>query len=590
MEILRVENLSFRYPNGEGESDFALSDINFSVSRGEFIVLCGVSGCGKTTLLRLIKKECAPAGEKSGRIFYNGEPLEDTENAGEIGFVGQNPEHGIVTDKVWHELAFGLENMGLPTDAIRRRVGETASFFGIQSIFRKKTDELSGGQKQLLNLASVMVMGPKLLLLDEPTSRLDPIAAADFISTLQKLNRETGLSIILSEHRLEEVLPTADRVILMENGKILICDAPRKIGERLAEENSRHPMMRAMPSAVRIYRGLDMSGESPLTVREGRDFLLNNFSGAARSDKDFCGGEAKEIKEAKEAKEIKEAKEKESERTAENKKSRRDLGVLAAEMKNVWFRYGRALPDVLRGVSFDVRRGEAFCILGGNGVGKTTALNVLAGLDRAYRGSVSVNGKRISEYKGASLYRENLAYLPQDTSALFVKDTVIEDLCEIFSMAGVKKSDREALAAELAKKAGLSHLLRRHPYDVSGGEMQRLALCKVLISKPKILLLDEPTIGLDAFSKDELSNIIKRLKSDGVAVLAVTHDAEFAAECADRCALFFDGEILSVAEPSLFFSENNFYTTAANRIARDIWKDAVTCGEVVRRCKEYCGS
>lgn len=234
MEILHIEDLTFRYPDAPRP---ALQNVSLSVSDGEFAVICGVSGCGKSTLLRLIKRELAPFGEKSGVIMYDGQSQEAldlrTECTG-IGFVQQRPESQIVTDKVWHELAFGLESLGLPAEAIRRRVCETAAYFGIEAWFRQNTAELSGGQKQLLNLAGVTVMQPKLLLLDEPTAQLDPIAAADFITTLHKLNRELGITVLLVEHRLEEVLPIADRVILMEDGAIGFDGSPRRFADSLS--------------------------------------------------------------------------------------------------------------------------------------------------------------------------------------------------------------------------------------------------------------------------------------------------------------------------------------------------------------------
>ena len=277
MEILRIENLSFRYPNAKSN---AIDGVSLSINDGDFVVVCGESGCGKTTLLKLLKSELAPVGEKSGKIFYCGkeqEMLDPKSSASQIGYVLQNPDNQIVTDKVWHELAFGLENMGVDSDIIRRRVGEMASYFGIHEWFRKKTDELSGGQKQLLNLAAIMVMQPKILILDEPTSQLDPIAASDFIATLHKLNRELGLTIILVEHRLEEVFPIADKVLLMDSGKALLFDVPEAIGRKLLKAHSDHRMLCALPSAVRIFTALGIEDECPLTVKEGRDFLERHF-------------------------------------------------------------------------------------------------------------------------------------------------------------------------------------------------------------------------------------------------------------------------------------------------------------------------
>ncbi len=546
MALLQVEDLSFRYPNG---AQNALDHIDLQVERGEFMVLCGPSGCGKTTLLRLLKQELAPAGERSGQIFYEGAPQSRLHNAGAIGFVQQNPESQIVTDKVWHELAFGLENMGVPTEVIRRRVGEMASFFGIQGWFRQKTDTLSGGQKQLLNLAAVMVMQPNLLILDEPTVQLDPIAAADFISTLQKLNRELGLTILLAEHRLEEVLPIADRVLLMKNGSVQLCETPRKIGAALKAND---PMLFALPCAVRLWRELGAADDCPLTVREGRDFLVRHDPKPAAAPPEAPYRHEEEA---------------------------------TISLSNVWFRYEKELPDILRGSSLTVFRKEVFCILGGNGAGKTTLLHVIAGLDKAYRGKIKIGGKPLENYKGSALYRQNLAFLPQDPQTVFVKDTVRADLSEILEVMELPRFEREEKIKRIAEKLGITRLLDRHPYDLSGGEQQSCALAKVLLSEPKILLLDEPTKGLDAGAKRSLQKLLRELKTDGITVLLVTHDLEFAAETADRCGLFFDGEILSADPPQKFFAENSFYTTAANRIARGLWKNAVTCEQVLACCK-----
>lgn len=551
MEILRIENLSFRYPNAKSN---AIDGVSLSINDGDFVVVCGESGCGKTTLLKLLKSELAPVGEKSGKIFYRGkeqEMLDPKSSASQIGYVLQNPDNQIVTDKVWHELAFGLENMGVDSDIIRRRVGEMASYFGIHEWFRKKTDELSGGQKQLLNLAAIMVMQPKILILDEPTSQLDPIAASDFIATLHKLNRELGLTIILVEHRMEEVFPIADKVLLMDSGKVLLFDAPEAIGRKLLKAHPDHRMLCALPSAVRIFTALGIEDECPLTVKEGRDFLERHFE----------ANNACKISEYHHSDDI------------------------AVELKNVWFRYEKDLPDVLRGATLKVYKGEFYCILGGNGTGKTTTLNVISGLDRAYRGKIIIGGKPIKEYKGNSLYRNNLAFLPQNPQTVFVKDNIKEDFCDILETMGIKPEERDALIDEVTAKLGVSHLLDKHPYDLSGGEQQKCAIAKMLLLRPQILLLDEPTKGLDAYSKITLMEILGELKRDGITIIMVTHDVEFAAENADRCALFFDGEILSSDIPQKFFAENNFYTTAANRMARKLWPYAVTCEQVIE-CAE----
>lgn len=551
-ELLHLENYSFTYPQQRRP---ALSHVTLTVPEGAFMVLCGPSGCGKSTLLRQLKTALAPHGLREGEITFCGTPLAQIPSrrqAAEIGFVQQSPENQVVTDKVWHELAFGLESLGFPTDVIRRRVSEMASYFGIQTWFRKNTNELSGGQKQMLNLASIMAMQPKILILDEPTSQLDPIAAADFIATLQKLNRELGLTIVLVEHRLEEVFPIADRVMMMEQGRILLFDRPEIVGTQLRDLHAGHHMLAGLPSAVRIFNALEVNAPCPLTVKEGRDFLSGHF-GSAVDHLDIPPYVHRD--------------------------------QVAVEMKNVWFRYERELPDVLRGVTFSVYEGESLCILGGNGTGKTTTLSVLAGLNKAYRGRVTIGGKKIGDYKGNALYRHNVALLPQNPQTVFLKKTVREDFQEICKVMDYGKEEQAPLIDEVAGKLGIAHLLDKHPYDLSGGEQQKAALAKMLLLKPKILLLDEPTKGIDAHAKENLAGILRGLKAEGITIVIVTHDVEFAAVNADRCALFFDGEITSIDTPAAFFSDNNFYTTAANRIARHMYKNAVSCEDVAALCR-----
>ncbi len=459
-----------------------------------------------------------------------------------------------MTDKVWHELAFGLENMGIPTPVIRRRVAEMACFFGIDDWYRKKTTELSGGQKQLLNLASIMAMQPKLLILDEPTSQLDPIAASDFINTLVKINKELGLTILLTEHRLEDVFPVADRAFIMDKGKMLLMDPPREAGRKLKRLNADHKMLLGLPSALRIYHGLDAEdAQCPLTVRDGRTFLADNYKN--------------------EIKRLSREKENIGEKT------------VTMRMKDVCFRYEKDLPDVLDGVALTVYEGEIVSLLGGNGAGKTTLLNVISGAFKPYRGKIEIFGKRIQKYSGKELYVRNLASLPQNPQTVFIKMTVREDYDEIRHVMGYSKEEMKEKIEETSELLGIHHLLDRHPYDLSGGEQQKAAIGKVLLLKPRFLLLDEPTKGIDAWSKMQLQKILKNLKKKGISILMVTHDVEFAAGVSDRCGLFFDHEITSVDTPEEFFCNNNYYTTAANRLSRQQYENAVTCEDVVESCR-----
>lgn len=553
MDIIKAQNISFTYPE---QNEAVINNINFSVKQGEFIVIFGESGSGKSTLLRLMKRELMPHGEKTGSIYFKNETIDELDDytaASAIGFVSQNPDLQIVTDKVWHELAFGLENLGESTDVIRRRVGEMANFFGIHHWFHKKTTQLSGGQKQLLNLASVLVMQPEVLLLDEPTSQLDPIAAEEFIDMVYKLNRDLGLTIILVEHDLEKVFPIADRVFLLDDGEIILQEPPEKVGRKLKERAEQHNMFEALPSVVRIFTQLSDETISPLTVREGKQFISENFY-----------DHIVRLEQANES--------------AEN-----DVAIL--DVKNVWFRYERNSPDILTGVNFFVNEGEIVSILGGNGSGKTTLFRVMSGQRRAYRGNVFIKGKKISKYKQSELYKHFIALLPQDVQSIFLKSTVKEDYEEISKVMQYTKEQFETLIDEITSLLAIDHLLFKHPYDLSGGEQQKVALGKVLLLQPEIIFLDEPTKGVDAFAKRAFRNLLFNLKKQGKTIIIVTHDVEFAAEVSDRCGLFFDGEIISSGEPNEFFANNNFYTTTANRISRHQYEGAVTVNDVIKICK-----
>lgn len=547
----KIENLSFTYPD---RGNKALDDVSLTVGRGEFITLCGKSGCGKTTLLRLLKPSIAPFGVACGNIYFNNKPLSDLdtrEQAAEIGFVMQNPDNQLVTDKVWHELAFGLESLGVSTPEIRARVSEMAAFFGIGGWFHKKVTELSGGQKQLLNLASVMVMQPSVLILDEPTSQLDPIAAQEFLRTLKKINRELGTTVILSEHRLEEAIPEADRVIVMDGGKIIADSPPLKVGEILKAIN--HDMYYALPVPMQVYGALEPCGECPLTVRDGRCWL-EKYS---REHPINAGA----IPEAAE-------------------KALPDKPVL--EVKDAWFRYEKNSPDIIKGLNVKVGKGELFAVVGGNGAGKTTMLSLISGLNTPYRGRVLINRQDISKISG--LYNGVLGVLPQNPQALFVKKTVRLDLMEMLTDKKISPAEKEQRIKSIAALCRIDDLLESHPYDLSGGEQQRAALAKVLLQSHEILLLDEPTKGMDAYFKEIFADILADLKEKGVTIVMVSHDIEFCARYADRCALVFDGIITSSGAPRKFFAGKTFYTTSANRMARTMLPKAVLAEDIILAC------
>ena len=526
MEIVRVENLTFTYPEA---TSAALTAVNLSLVPGEFVTLCGKSGSGKSTLLRLLKPSVSPVGRISGVRLFEGRPLDAADartEAQKIGFIGQNPSDCVVTDTVWHELAFGLESHGEPTEKIRARVAEIASYFGIADWFHKPTNTLSGGEEQLLCLASVMVKQPTLLLLDEPTAKLDPIAAHRFLQSLSRVCRELGTTVLLSEHRLDEALPLSDRMLVMENGRILADSSPRTVAKALHRQ--KNELFAALPAPTRVAMlAEDAVHDPPLTVREGRLWLE---------------------KQPLDRKAVPEQLLPEAPKT-----------VLQA--KNLYFRYQKDASDVLHDFSISLHEGELYALLGANGVGKSTALSVLCGKNKPFHGTL-----RLSDGKKAAI-------LPQEPTDLFFGKCVREDL---LAVCDAKDAESGKRYDELVRFFGLETLLERHPYDLSGGERQKAALAKLLLSGAEVLLLDEPTKGLDAPFKKTLAALFEALKQRGVSLLVVSHDLEFCAVAADRCGLFFDGGIVSENTAHRFFADNRTYTTAVHRMSETLVENAVT--------------
>lgn len=544
METLAVKHLTVTFPESETP---VLSDVSLSLSAGDFAVLCGATGCGKTTLLRMCKRELTPLCTQTGTVFFEDTPLPALDArtaAAQIGFVMQHPEQQIVTDRVWHELAFGLENLNTPPDIMQRRIAEIASYFGIEELLDCDPATLSGGQKQLLNLASVMVMQPRLLLLDEPTAQLDPIAAADFLTTLHRLNQDFSVTILLAEHRLEEVIPLSTKLIYMEQGTVSMQDAPRTLLRNLPADA---PVLTGMPAGVRLYHALKPKCECPLSVCEARSHLMPLLP---------------------------------QNMTKLPEPPPLPQTAPAVRMTGVCFRYDRSGRDILRSLSLTVGKGELYCLIGGNGAGKSTVLAVLSGLYKCYAGKIEIFGQRIEQYKGRTLHQNCVTLLPQDVQTVFLCNTADEELREI---------DSEYAAHLRDFPFDLTPLLPQHPYDLSGGEQQILALAKVMLTRPKLLLLDEPTKGLDAQSRARLAAVLHGLQAQGVTVLLVTHDIEFAACHADRCGFLSRGAMISADIPTRFFSENAFYTTAASRISRGFYEQTVTVEQIVQLAAENGG-
>ncbi len=505
MEIIKIQNLKFRY---SGVLADVLNNISLSVEEGEFVTLLGKSGSGKSTLLRCLKPSVTPFGTMEGNIFYKNKLMKNTDDR-KIGFVMQNPDNQMVTDKVFREIAFGLESLGVKNDEICRRSAEIATFFGLSDVFYEKISNLSGGKRQLLSLASVMVMNPDVLILDEPTAQLDPTAAEKFINALLKLNREMGTTVILSEHRTENIISVSDKIVLMENGEIKACDAPNRICREMSENSFFH----SLPVAAKLYYSTGNKGIAPLNVKEGIKWLK-----------------------------------KEGKKTFE-RPAPEGCNDTIISGENLTFGYDR---EIIKNLSLKVGKGEIYALTGGNGSGKTTLLSLLCGIHKPQKGKVVCRGK--------------IAMLPQNPQLVFTEKTVEEEL-------GAQEKDKVP-----------KNLLKRHPFDLSGGEMQKVALIKVLKSKPQILLLDEPTKGIDPWSRQELVKTLKDLKCRGMTIIIVSHDMEFCAEVADRCGMLSFGEIAFEKPAGEFFAAQSYYTTDAVRISKNIISNAITVKDLIKAC------
>lgn len=544
-----IKNLSFTYPSSDKK---ALRNINLDIRSGEFTVICGRSGSGKSTLLRMLKPELTPHGELQGEILFFGKEKKDfslRESAEKIGYLLQNTEYQTVTHTVRSELSFGPENLGIDSNSIRLRIAEISAYFSLESILDKKISELSGGKKQLVCLASILSMHPKTVIFDEPTSQLDPMAAESFLTTVKKLCNENGITVIITEQRLQNIIPMADRVVILENGEIVSDSAPEKVSPAFFSSNEFVNL--SMPSSMRIFSALPPSGTLPLTVTDSRKKLRDMLNA------DVSGMKKEKVK--------------------------IDETDIAVEAKNVWFSYDRK-NYVLNGFNMKVPKGSFFALLGANAAGKSTALSVMSGLLPCKNGKIKIFGENIKKYSDAVFYNKIAAVLPQNPESLFSCNTLKEELQKVLYSSTFNISEIKEKITIVAENTEILHLLDRHPYDLSGGEMQRAALALVLLKEPQIIFMDEPTKGMDEVFKKQYARIIKNLCGKGITVITVSHDTEFCAKYADICAMIFDGMCVSIAPKDEFFARNYFYTTNANKIAREYFPDAVTEEEVIDLC------
>lgn len=599
--IIQIRDLTFAYAAGD---EPVLSDINIDIGSGEFVIIMGSSGSGKTTLLKMLKRNMIPAGRYSGRVYIYGkeaDKLTDRENAAGIGYVSQDPDNQIVTDKVWHELAFGLENLGMDNVTIRKKVAEMSEYFGITGWYDREVSKLSGGQKQILNLASVMVMQPGILLLDEPTANLDPLAAIRFLDVVKRINQELGVTVVMVEHNLEHIYADADRIIAIDKGRVAANSSPKKAAADIIAAGSF--LIEGLPVASRLYSGYNkkngnsvvsynnvnidsnnkdnhiLSDEIPLTVKEGRRWYVNYkkvYGKDITKDKDKINNFAgKSIindkvikKDVLEEDNITGNKNKKrigfiKKNNLENKSSRKNTDNIentVCQLKNVSYSYNKKLPYIIDSVDVSFKEGKITAILGGNGAGKSTMLKLIAGIIEPVRGKI-ISNKRI-------------IMLPQNPKAVFTEVSVEEELAEVLMDKGngiynnMPMEDKREIVEQIIEEFGLNDIRKNNPYDISGGQQEKLAIAKVLLLKPEVLLLDEPTNGLDPYFKKTLGKLLKKINAGGVTIIIVSHDLEFVDSFCDDVIMLFDRKVAAQDSTHKFLRDNMFYTTNYYRIMK----------------------
>ncbi|MCL6447486.1 MAG: ATP-binding cassette domain-containing protein [Armatimonadetes bacterium] len=570
MHLFKVENLIYFYPDREKP---ALAEINLVIEEGEFLLVAGESGSGKSSLARALAGLLPDfyGGRFGGKIYFRDREMRKIDRrrlAREVGMVFQDPEKQMVMTGVEAEIAFGLENLGLPPAEMFRRTAEVLSFLDLGKLREEFTANLSGGEKQKLALAAVLAMHPQVLICDEPTSQLDPAAAEDFLNLLKRLNEEMGLTVVLIEQRLERCFHLADRVLLLESGRIVLDSPPEQVARRAGIKD-----IPFLPPVARLFSSLGQT-YVPVTVKEGRKYLQHLLSGFPGenvrflSDQNKTGG--KPIREKKQGK-----------KTLLEASSFAGNGGKPplAEVKNLWFTYPGG-KKVLENVSFSVNAGEFVVILGENGAGKSTLLKIMAGLLKPSRGNVFYAGRELTGSNGRCEGRgAPVAYLAQNPNDYLFHDTVEEEL--LFTLKNFGLAD-DGIVDELLTKLHIERYRRTNPRDLSSGERLRVALASVLVTRPGLILLDEPTRGVDTRLKGELGAFLRAQAKEGAGVVLVTHDAEFAAEYSSRIIVISAGRIAAAGNKHEILENSLFYCPQIGKLCRGFGNGILTFDEAVQ--------
>jgi len=527
--MIHFDRLTYTYPDS---SQPVLTDVTLHIAEGEFALVAGPAGVVKSTLRRCLNGLVPhfTGGTLSGSVAVAGhDPVAEGPQvlAGVVGFVFQDPEAQFVVDQVEDEVAFALENAAIPPAEMRVRVEEALKLLDLEPLRARPLGTLSGGEQQRVAIAAALALRPRVLVLDEPTSQLDPQSAEDVLQALVRLNREMGLTIVLAEHRLERILPHADHLIYLPS-----LPTGRSSGEVLSGP-PRHILPQMDLPPPRVTLGKELAWEPlPLTVEEGQAFAEKTVSGSRFQVS----------------------------RPNLQPETLKPETVLSVE--GLSFNYDTT--PALRGIRMRVGAGELVALMGRNGSGKTTLLKCIVGLLRPQRGKITLAREALIGRGTADICR-HIGYLPQEPDDLLFADSVAEELAVTLRNHGL--SDSPPIApADLLARLGLSDLAASYPRDMSVGQRQRVALGAVTVTRPRLLLLDEPTRGMDYPAKRELVRLLREWQAGGVGVLLVTHDVELVAQAADRVAVLDQGEVIADGPPAEVLAASPLFTPQVARL------------------------
>ncbi|MFH5811646.1 ABC transporter ATP-binding protein [Companilactobacillus sp. FL22-1] len=524
VEIAQFQDYSFQYNNSQ---KLSLDKINFSLAQGDFITLIGATGSGKSTFLKQFLPKLA-----AGRVI-SGQLVKTTQN---ISYVSQFVDNQMIMENPRDELKFVLDNQGASENEIQLRITEIASFLGIIDLLDQPVKQLSGGQKQLVNLASALILKPDLLLLDEPTAQLDPVASEKLLQMVHKVNVEFNMTIVLVEHELEQAVKFTKRLLIMEDGQLCLNEPINKALPRLFENKSYRNFLTQID---RLALELNLDVQLPINNQNLNHSLKNQLASFV----------SREVSQSQVSSPV----------------------LLAA--KNISFRFEFNGRQIIDNVTLQLETGHSYCIVGPNGMGKTTLLKVLTQQLKPQSGKLSLNGQSYDQ-----TFFQQVFVLPQNPADLFMKETVAEELS-----FQIKQSHSSQTIAEILGQFSLTGLEEKSPYDLSGGQQEFLALALGFIKNPAIIFLDEPTKGLDPNKRIELGHLLHKFQKQGGTILANSHDLLFAASYFDQIAMMFAGKLSEFAEPVTFFSDKFFYTTEINKALRDIFPQALTWKDVLKR-------